>query len=68
MTDKPKPSALKPQSNADRLLKHLKADSLAQQLVKAHEGADSTDPIESARAVLLARLQQVRASFDSPKT
>ena len=68
MTDKSKPSALKPQSNADRLHKHLKADSLAQQLVKAHEGANGTDAIESARAVLVARLQQVRASFDSPKT
>ena len=45
MTDKSKPSALKPQSNADRLLKHLKADSLAQRLVQAHEGADGTDPI-----------------------
>ena len=68
MTDKSKPSALKPQSNADRLLKHLKADSLAQRLVQAHEGDDGTDPIESARAILLARLQQVRAIFDSPKT
>ena len=68
MTDNSKPSALKPQSNADRLLKHLKADSLAQQLVKAHEGVGGTDPIESARAVLLTRRQQVRASFDSPKT
>ena len=68
MTDKSKPSALKPKSNADHLLKHLKADSLAQQLVKAHESAGGTDPIESVRAVLLARLQQVRASFDSPKT
>ena len=67
MTDKSTPSALKPQSNADRLLKHLKADSLAQQLVKAHEGAGGIDPIEAARAVLLARLQKVRASFDSPK-
>ena len=27
MTDKSKPSPLKPQNNADRLLKHLKADS-----------------------------------------
>ena len=27
MTDNSKPNALKPQSNADRLLKHLKADS-----------------------------------------
>ena len=68
MTDNSNPSALKPQSNADRLLKHLKADSLAQQLVKAHEGVGGTDPIESARAVLLTRRQQVRASFDSPKT
>ena len=58
---------MKPQSNADRLLKHLKADSLAPQLVKAHEGAGGTDQIASARAVLLARLKQVRASFDSPK-
>ena len=65
MTDKSKPSALKPKSNADHLLKHLKADSLPQQLVKAHEGAGGT---ESARAVLLARLHQVRASLDSPKT
>ena len=68
MPDKFKLSALKPQSNADRLLKHLKADSLAQQLVKAHEGVGGTDPVELARAVLLARLQQVRAGFDSPKT
>ena len=68
MTDNSKPSDLKPQSNADRLLKHLKADSLAQQLVKAHKGVVGTDPIESARAVLLTRRQQVRASCDSPKT
>ena len=68
MTDKSKPGALKPQSNPDRLLKHLKAHSLAQQLVKAHEGAGGIDPIESARSVLLARLKQVRESFDSPKT
>ena len=57
MTDKSKPNALKPKSNVDHLLKHLKADSLAQQLVKAHEGAGGTDQIASARAVLLARLQ-----------
>ena len=68
MTDNSTPSALKPQSNADRLLKHLKADSLAQQLVKAHEGVGGTDPIESARVVLLTRLQQARASCDSRKT
>ena len=43
MTDTFKPSPLKPQNNADRLLKHLKADSLAQQLVKAYEGAAGTD-------------------------
>ena len=68
MTVKSKSSASNHQSNAARLLKHLKAHSLAQQLVKAHEGAGGTDPIESARAVLLARLQQIRTSFDSPKT
>ena len=60
MTDKSNPRALKPQSNTARLLKHLGVDSLAHRLVKAHEGAGGTDPIESARAVLLTRLQQIR--------
>ena len=68
MTSKSKPSTLKFQNNADRLLKNLKADSLAQQLVKAHEGAGGTDPTEAARAVLVMRLKQVRANFDKPKT
>lgn len=68
MTDKSQPSTPKPQSNVDHLLKHLKADSLARQLVEAHAGAGGATPVESAKAVLLARVEQVRASLDSPKT
>ena len=68
MTNKPVPNTPKVQSNADRLLKHLEADSLAEQLVKAYRGAGGTGRITSAREVLVTRLKQVRASFDRPET
>lgn len=68
MTKKSNRSALKHQSNADRLLKHLKVGSLARQLVEAHQSAAGPDPMESARTVLLARLKHVRASLDRPET
>ena len=60
MTDKPNPNASIHQGNTNRLLKRLTADSLARQLVDAHTGAGGTDRVESARAVLRARLERVR--------
>ena len=69
MTAKPQSSAPNPQTNVDRLLKHLRTGSLARQLVEAHASADgATPPADSARAVLLARLAQARGSLDGPKT
>ncbi len=51
----------KPQGNVERLLKHLKEDSLAARLVHAHGAADRK---ESMTAVLKGRLEQVRKSLD----
>ena len=68
MTDKPKLSVRKVQRNVDRLLKHLKPEVLAQRLVKAYANPGSAKPVDAARAVLLARLEQVRQTLDSPKT
>ncbi len=57
----------KPQDNFDRLLKHLKNGSLAARLVHARRAPDAGSPAEAMKAVLRARLQQVRADLDDTK-
>ena len=52
------------QENAERLLHHLKDDSLAAQLVHAHRTADGNDPNSAMKTVINERLQQVRAKID----
>ena len=68
MTDKVNLSGPKVQSNVDRLLKHLTPEALACWLVAAHANRGSAKPVEAAKAVLLARLKQVRQTLDRPKT
>ena len=46
-------------SNSDRLLGHLDPESLASRLVQAVQTGDN-DPDVAAKAVLIARLDQVR--------
>ncbi len=58
----------KPLDNVARLLKHLKDGSLAVRLVGAHRNPGAGSPVTSAKAVLTARLEQVRESLDNPKT
>lgn len=59
MADEPEPP-----SNVDRLLKHLKDDSLAALLVRAHSAVESADPTESMKAILTERLERARERID----
>jgi hypothetical protein len=49
-------------SNMDRLLQHLQADSLATQLVEAHQAA--ANPTDGLKKALAERLEQVRRDLD----
>ena len=52
------------QDNIARLMKYLKDNSLAAQLVRAHRAPDGTAPAEAMKAVLEGRLRQVRKHLD----
>ena len=52
-------------SNTDRLLQHLKAGTLAFQLVQAHKTAE--DPLKGLKGVLSERLEQVRQNLGGAK-
>jgi hypothetical protein len=54
----------KTQDNINRLLRHLKKDSLAAHLVQAHHTPETGDPAESMKAVLRKRLEQVKEDLD----
>ena len=55
------------QNNIIRLLKILEDNSFAAQLVRASIVIDSTGSMESMKAVLKARLSQVREELDATK-
>jgi len=57
-----------PTHNTDRLLKRLNEGSFAYRLVQAHRDRGTTDQVESVRAVLRERLEQVRRSLDHPQS
>jgi hypothetical protein len=50
--------------NVARLLKYLKDDSLAAQLVRAHGAPEGTTRADAMKAVLEGRLKQVRKDLD----
>jgi hypothetical protein len=52
------------QDNFARLLKYLKDDSLAAQLVRAHGAMEGTTRADAMKAVLEGRLKQVRKDLD----
>ena len=54
-------------SNSDRLLGHLDEGSLAYHLVQAHRDREISNPMESIKAVIQERLEQVRKSIDHHK-
>ena len=58
------PDETDPIENVDRLLKRLKAESLAARLVRAHREPHPGVPAASMKAVLTERLEQVRAKLD----
>lgn len=58
------PDETNTEDNVDRLLKHLKKDSLAAQLVQAHNAPDGDDPAAAMKVVLTERLEQVKAKLD----
>jgi hypothetical protein len=49
------------QDNVARLLKYLKDDSLAAQLVRAHRAPDGTARADAMKEVLEGRLKHVRS-------
>ena len=51
--------------NVDRLVQHLQDGSLAAQLVQAHRATDAAGPADAKKAVLKARLDQVREDLDA---
>ena len=58
------PDEADPKDNVDRLLEHLKDDSLAARLARAHRAPQAGDPAASMKAILAERLEQVRAKLD----
>jgi hypothetical protein len=52
-----------PEDNVDRLLEHLKDDSLAARLVRAHRAQHPQGPAAAMKAVLLERLEQLKAKL-----
>jgi hypothetical protein len=54
-------------NNSERLLTHLEEDSLAARLVQSYCRRDPAKPIESMKAVLQERIQQVRDTIDRHK-
>jgi hypothetical protein len=56
--------AVPPKSNVDRLLKHLKKDSLAARLVQAHRDAKQGGAVAAMRPILTARLKEVHGTLD----
>jgi hypothetical protein len=54
-------------NNFDRLLKHLKADSLAARIVRARGDPDAPDPAGAMKEVLRDRLAQLRKRFENPE-
>ena len=58
------PDEADPIDNVDRLLKHLKDDSLAARLVRAHRAPQPGDPAASMKAILAERLEQVKETLD----
>jgi hypothetical protein len=53
--------------NFDRLLKHLKDDSLAARIVRARRKPDTTDPAGAMKEVLRDRLAQLRKRIENPE-
>jgi hypothetical protein len=64
-TDTAGPSPEPFMSNSDRLLQHLKPETLAAQLVQAHKDAD--DPLKGLKQVLMERLELVRQGLGGVK-
>lgn len=62
------PDEEQPQNNYDRLLNHIKQDSLAAQLVRAYCGPEAESPTEAMKAVLRERLTKLREKIDIPET
>ena len=58
------PDEADPKDNVDRLLEHLKDDSLAARLVRAHRAPQAGDPAASMKAQLTAK--QLPARYRSP--
>ena len=58
----------KTKGNISRLLKHLKRDSLAVQLVQAHHTPSTGDPAESMNSVLRKRLKHMREKLDGTQS
>ncbi len=56
-----------PEDNIERLLVHLKANSLAEQLVKAWRDAEQGDGVNAIKAVIQNRQDELRGGFDGPK-
>lgn len=53
--------------NIDRLLEHLKANSLAERLVIARREAEQDGAATAMKAVILTRLETLRGDLDSPQ-
>lgn len=53
-----------PETNVALLLKHLKADSLAASLVRAHGAEHPEGKAASMKAVLTERIDQAKAKLD----
>lgn len=61
------PDAINQPDNFQRLRAHLKDDSLAAVLLEAYRNPTALPPYEAMKAVLTARLEQVRSDLADPE-
>ena len=55
------------QSNFERLIPHLRKGSLAEKLVSAYASADEGNTAQAIKAVMTARLNEIKREYDGPE-
>lgn len=54
------------QSNFDRLITHLRKDSLAEKLVSAYATTDRQGTAQAVKDVMTTRLDELKREYDAP--
>ena len=57
----------KPQTNFERLIAHLRKDSLAEKLVSAYAEAEQDNAVQAIKDVMASRLDELKRNYDAPE-